>query len=617
MTSGPLVAVVPTCGGAAALPKPTTAVGTPWVAARVLPTSLRWRLAGSSAGRGTSTANDWNRREPHRRRRVHDHHHIAALLARRGADFVDEGGEVDAHATGRLDDDVLQQRRDHFCDTDSPCDEVRGRPRTPCRRRRRRERALWVGVHRAMQIADCPYYGRPHRRIGEAMNPGPATADAASATSAARSILGYRMPGGDGFKGARRADAGAEGLSGFVDGMPENQSFALAIETANSTGWQPLQKYLMRTRAHVILAQEHHLRGEQVAAASQWAKGEGWKSLWVEVGPGEGAGTRGGVAIFARDYLGMARPPWGDEMVVPGRVAAAVVEAPGHRQILMFSAYLRDGEGMSVANRAIMAAIGACVQRMGHGSGDFEARAGAMPYLVGADFNSEPEDLVGTGMLDTIDAQIFAPATRRGTCRTATAGRTLDFFMLDAGLSRAVGEVATVEDGTLATHVPVRLVFHPRVTCLKALSLRSPPALPTERLYGPLPAPPHWRQAAALCEEAMAVVSKGTSMAAAQAAIDDAYAIWAKTADEELQRVTGKYYDGASLRGETPRLIWKSIVPERVKERDQGEAEPWRYADALAREIARTFGSCDGDYDGTYDQLWDELHDKSRGATRT
>ncbi len=88
---------------------------------------------------------------------------------------------------------------------------------------------------------------------------------------------------------------------------------------------------------------------------------------------------------------------------------------------------------MSVANRAIMAAIGACVQRMGHGDGDFEARAGAMPYLIGADFNSTPEDLVGTGMLDTIGAQVFAPATRRGTCRTASAGRTIDFFVLDAG----------------------------------------------------------------------------------------------------------------------------------------------------------------------------------------
>jgi hypothetical protein len=180
-------------------------------------------------------------------------------------------------------------------------------------------------------IAVCPNYGRTHRRIGEASNPGPGAAHAAHATPAARSTLGYRVPGGDGFKGARRADAGAEGLSGFVDGMPGNQTFALAVETANSTGWQPLQKHLVRTRAHVILAQEHHLRGAHVAAASQWARGKGWKSLWVEAEPGEGAGTRGGVAIFARDHLGIARPPWGDEMVVLGRVAAAVVEAPGHR----------------------------------------------------------------------------------------------------------------------------------------------------------------------------------------------------------------------------------------------------------------------------------------------
>jgi hypothetical protein len=71
--------------------------------------------------------------------------------------------------------------------------------------------------------------------------------------------------------------------------------------------------------------------------------------------------------------------------------------------------------------------------------------------------------------------------------------------------------------------------------------------------------------------------------------------------------VTGKYYDGASMRGETPRLIWKSIVPERVNAKDQGEAEPWRYADALAREVARFFGQCDGDHDDADAQPWDEL----------
>ncbi len=217
-------------------------------------------------------------------------------------------------------------------------------------------------------------------RHGEADHPGPA--GAAREAPPSKSTLGYRIPGGDGFKGARRADAGAEGLSGFVDGVPEKQLFSLTIETANSTGWHPLQRHLMRTQAHIVLGQEHHLRGEDVAAASQWARRRGWKSLWVDAEPGDGAGTRGGVTIFARDYLGLARPPWGDEMVVPGRVAAAVVEAPGHRQLLLFSAYLRDGEGMSVANRAIMAAIGACVQRMGHGDSDFENRVGAMPFRI-------------------------------------------------------------------------------------------------------------------------------------------------------------------------------------------------------------------------------------------
>ncbi len=417
-------------------------------------------------------------------------------------------------------------------------------------------------------------------RYGEADHPGP-------------SALGYRLPGGDGFKGARRADGGADGLRGFVDGEPPRQQFALVAETANATGWLPLQRHLLRTSAHVVMAQEHHLRGEAVAAASSWARRNGWKSLWVEAEPGEGAGTRGGVAVLARDFLGVARPPWGDEMVTPGRAVAATVEAPGHRPIVFVSAYLRDGEGMSAANRAIVASIGACLQKLGHGGESYEARANAMPFVLGADFNCTPEELVGSGILARLGAQLFAPATRRGTCRTARAKRTIDYFVLDEGLARAVADISTVEEGTLATHVPVRLAFHPRVTCLKALGLRHPPTLPTQRLYGPLPPPPCWHGVDALCGDALRAVRTATARQA-QLAIDAAYAAWAKKADEELQQTTGRYYDGASLRGEAPRLIWQSVVPEKVAKRDQGTAEPWRYADALARELARTAGAAGG-----------------------
>ncbi len=461
-----------------------------------------------------------------------------------------------------------------------------------------------------------PYYDTV--RYGEAENPGPGGTGNGSGAGPTYSTLGYRLPDGDGFKGARRVEEGQDGLRGFVEGAPDRELFALTVDTANSTGWAPLQRYLLKTDAHVVLGQEHHLRGEGVAAASQWSRKRGWKSLWVEAEPGDGGGTRGGVAIFARDHLGLARPPWGDEQVIPGRAAAAVLEAPGHRPLLIFSVYLRDGEGMSAANRAIMAAVGTCVQRMGHGSEDYESRASAMPFMIGADFNNTPEDVVATGFLEEVGAQIFAPPTRRGTCRTASSGRTIDFFVLDEGISRAVEQVTTVEDGTLATHVPVRLTFHQRVTCLKALGLRHPPALPTLRVHGPVLPPPCWRTVAGLCADAVTTVRNSGSEARAQRAIDEAYAAWAKTADRELQQITGKNFEGPSLRGEAPRLVWKSIVPERVTPREQGDAEPWRYADAAAREMMRTLEGCNGDGGDEEAAVWEEmlscLETRIRGA---
>ena len=61
------------------------------------------------------------------------------------------------------------------------------------------------------------------------------------------------------------------------------------------------------TTAHVVLNQEHHLREERVAEASQWALRRGWKSLWSAALPGASAtSSRGGVAIFVRSSLGLA-----------------------------------------------------------------------------------------------------------------------------------------------------------------------------------------------------------------------------------------------------------------------------------------------------------------------
>lgn len=186
-------------------------------------------------------------------------------------------------------------------------------------------------------------------RFGEASHPGP-------------SRRRYADPSKPGFRSAHAtdgvlADARAQDTAAAAAAADDGQ-FALEVVTANTTGWGPLKRYLGRTTAHVVLAQEHRLRGERVDEASEWARRQGWKSLWADAAKGDGDGTRGGVAIFVRDSLGLRPPPWGDPVVEEARILAATVEAPGHRPTIYSTMYLEDGTGLAPRNRAYMAKLG-------------------------------------------------------------------------------------------------------------------------------------------------------------------------------------------------------------------------------------------------------------------
>ncbi len=368
-------------------------------------------------------------------------------------------------------------------------------------------------------------------------------------------------------------------------GVPQPESFTLQALTANTTGWGPLQQLLLQTDVHVVMAQEHHLRGEDVAAASQWSIRHGWKSLWCEAEQGEGEGTKGGVVILVRSYLGLSRPPWGDQVVAEGRIVAATVEALSCRPMVVAAVYLKDGEGMSATNRALLAKLGERLRGLGHGDVEFERRASAMPYLVGADFNMSPQEVVESGWLAELDGHVFAVKSARGTCRTAGKQSNIDFFAVSNGLGKAVAEVSTVEGGALCTHVPVKLRFHPRITSLRALAIRPPPVLPTARVFGPIPAPPDWAAVRTLCTRARDCMGTSTDRQLAQSVVDAAYLAWAQLAEHELQDITGHVVDKPGLRGAPPKLIWQSIVPEKVDKPRARLAESWRQADSIAREL--------------------------------
>ncbi len=318
-------------------------------------------------------------------------------------------------------------------------------------------------------------------RFGEALHPGPLEATVLAhgllrrTFAAARRAISYPTPGSHSLRGA------------IAPGYPATRAhdtFALKVESVNTTGWKALQRRLTATSAHVVLAQETWLTPDAIHAASAWAKRNGWHSIWSAAVPGPCGGASGGTAIFARDFLGLRYPPGGSHEWVPGRAVAAVLDAPAMRPILLVSCYLVHGIGPAPANLSILAEIGR------------RKRAAADEYemFMGGDVNMEPPDFAATGFAEQMDAAVLYPSTGRGTFRTARSASLIDYFVVSSRTAAAVQRVEAIEASGVKGHTPVQATFRPEVTTLRALHLRKPPRLGSERVVGPIPPPPTGQQ---------------------------------------------------------------------------------------------------------------------------
>ncbi len=299
--------------------------------------------------------------------------------------------------------------------------------------------------------------------VGQAANPGPA-APIRWVSSLAASALAYALPGRVGFHGVH--------TPGFasVDAGPPRQPFTLRLLTANTTGWSPLQRLLRETESNVIFAQEHRLLPESIPAASAWARKHGWKTVWAPAKRGAGGGAAGGTVICARSFMGLRHPDKGDAIVVEGHMVAAVVEPPGCRPFVGYAGYFHNGQGLSRANLALAAAVGAHWEAM---------EDSTLQLVLGADFNMEPSVFARADLPKRVWGRLVVPLTPRGTCRTRTKAATYDYYFMTAAMADLVSSVVSVEGTGVKTHAPTAATFHPRLATLKSLSIRSPPQAST------------------------------------------------------------------------------------------------------------------------------------------
>ncbi len=271
------------------------------------------------------------------------------------------------------------------------------------------------GTDRTCAMGSCGGRGRhkAYARVGEAKNPGPSTVGAGLGARTdwhlhpgqkeADMRLEYAAPGKTGFWGTSLPGQGVHEAAGDDGG---EERYSLVVDSCNATSAGSLYRFLRRTCADLVLCQEHHLPPKDIAAASTRLRGMGWQSVWAHAVPGKGGGWSAGVAVIARAPIMISLPPKGSDKVHDGRAVAAKVEAPGMRDFIAYSLYLRDGEGLSEENLAILGDVGEHI----------EAHAG-MPHLLGADFQCPPAALARAGFAENVGAMIMATGHPRGTCR--------------------------------------------------------------------------------------------------------------------------------------------------------------------------------------------------------
>jgi hypothetical protein len=179
------------------------------------------------------------------------------------------------------------------------------------------------------------------------------------------------------------------------------------------------------------------------------------------------------------------------------RACAGIVEVPGYRPTICVAAYFQSGEGWGDENKTLMAAICAGLEAQGMIAGRIR------PSIIGVDANMTPEDFSRCGVGEKVGLQIVRPPTSLGTFRTRDSARCIDYFLMGGGMTEVVEGITTIEAAGITRHTPVLVDFQPRATAKKCLVARPPPRIPTERIYGPLPPPPCYKDAIVKAEAAL------------------------------------------------------------------------------------------------------------------
>ena len=289
-----------------------------------------------------------------------------------------------------------------------------------------------------------------------------------------------RHPDGRRLRRRRRAPRGEEP---FLDRPPEDALLAdaewrargfWAIDTANPNAWEAAKTVVIsRTSADVTLLQEHRvvLQNGDGTAMSRAARRLGWNLQAASAKAGAATLASAGTAVAARRGIGIAAH---DDLVADGyqyRLHFAWVGAVMRGGLHCGSIYLRDSEGLSPSNLAILGAATAAICAL------------RGPWILGGDWNMTPATLIASNWLSTVDGVIVAPELP--TCNSSV----YDFFVISKSLVHAVAGGQRIEDAGLHPHWPVRLLLRGDARRYLVRRLVRPQLIPAVLPHGPLHLP--------------------------------------------------------------------------------------------------------------------------------
>jgi hypothetical protein len=206
------------------------------------------------------------------------------------------------------------------------------------------------------------------------------------------------------------------------------------------------------------------------------------------------------------------------------------------------------------------------------------------PFVIGADFNTTTAQVQNSRVSDAINAKVMAPAEARGTC--VASSRTIDFFLVSRGLEMGINEVKVDFNSGLADHRPAELHFHPHLGSLMTRHLRKPPAIAPKLVYGPQIQAKGWeRLKNELSEIRDDWRMQRITQRSALGRLDAKLAVFADIAEKELVANTGEDVPKARTRCRGPSVSWKSIIPEKKRDKPHPLAAA-RWAYHVAKDLA-------------------------------